>query len=95
MNLHAFCYLGLLRFPEQLELSLALLPEGQKAEAGNILASVKDLPKTELLQKWSRLRDDERAAVRQNAYRQFGIRLDDMVPSVKEGCLSWLADQNG
>ena len=95
MNLHVFCYLGLLRFPEQLEPSLALLREGERAEAANILASVKDLPRTELLQKWSRLREDERAAVRQNAYKQFGIRLDDMAPPVKEWCLSWLADQNG
>jgi hypothetical protein len=71
------------------------LPEGQRAEAGNILASVKDLPRAELLQKWSRLREDERAAVRQNAYKQFGIRLDDLAPPVKEWCLSWLADQNG
>ena len=95
MNLHVFCSLGLLRFPEQLEPSLALLPEGQRAEAADILASVRDLPRTELLRKWSRLREDERAAVRQNAYKQFGIRLDEMAPPVKEWRLSWLVDQNG
>jgi hypothetical protein len=95
LNLYVFCYLGLLRFPEQLEPSLALLPEGQRAEAANILASVKDLSRTELLQRWSRLREDERAAARQNAYKQFGVRLDDMAPPVKEWCLAWLVDQDG
>jgi len=95
VNLPVFCYLGLLRFPEQLEPSLALLPEEQRAEAANILASVKDRPRAELLQRWSRLREDECAALRQNAHRQFGIRLDEMAPPVKEWCLSWWADQNG
>ena len=95
MNLYVFCYLGLLRFPEQLEPSLALLPEGQRAEAANILASVKDLSRAELLQRWSRLCEDERVAVHQNAYKEFGIRLDDMAPPVQAWCLSRLVDQNG
>jgi hypothetical protein len=95
LNWHVFCYLGLLRMPEQLEKSLALLPEDQRAEATAFLASIKDLPRNQLAQKWSALREDEHAALRGNAYRQLGIRLDDVAPSLREWCLSRLAEQNG
>ena len=95
MNLHVICYLGLLRFPEQLEKSLALLPDEQRAEATEFLATVRDLPKTELLQKWSTLRQDEHIALRRSAGEQTGIRLDDVAPSLREWCLSRLAEKNG
>ena len=95
MNLHVFCYLGLLRFPEQLEKSLALLPEDQRAEATTFLASVRELPRTEQLQKWSKLREDERADLRRKVYRESGMQLDDLAPSLREWCLSRLTEQNG
>ena len=95
MNIEAFCYLGLLRFPEQLESSLVLLAETEREEASNLLASVKDLPKAELLQRWSRLRDDEAATLQQKADSQCGIRTDELPPSLREWWMSWLTDQNG
>ena len=95
MNLEAFCYIGLLRFPEQLEPSLALLPEVQRAEAAKFLAAVKDAPKDELLQRWSRLRRDEYAALCRSTHELTGIRLDELPPSLRNWCVSWLADQNG
>lgn len=94
MNLEVFSYVGLLRFPEQLKSSLALLPELQRAEATAFLATIKDLPRTELLRKWSRLRENESAAIRRDAYERTGIRLDELPPSFREGCVSWWLDQN-
>lgn len=94
MNFEVFCYLGLLRFPEQLEPSLGLLPDGQRTEAMSFLESVKDLPKAELVQRWSRLREEECAALRRIAHKQTGIRLDELTPSVRGWCVAWLANQN-
>lgn len=95
MNLEAFCYIGLLRFPEQLEPVLALLPEAQRAEAEKFLATVKDMPKHELLQRWGRLRRDECAALRRRTQELTGIRLEEISPALRAWCVSWLADQNG
>ncbi|HVP50623.1 MAG TPA: hypothetical protein VMT05_00810 [Terriglobales bacterium] len=95
MNLESFCYIGLARFPEQLEPCLALLPDEQKAEAARILATVKDLPKKELLQRWSKLREEEGATLRRKAGEVAGIRLDEISPSLRDWCVSWLADQDG
>jgi hypothetical protein len=94
LNLEVFCYVGLLRFPEQLKASLPLLPEAQRAEADAFLATVKDLPRTELLRKWSRLRENQCAAIRRVALERTGIRLDELPPSIREGCVTWLLDQN-
>ena len=93
MNLEVFCYVGLLRFPEQLTASLSLLPEAQRRQADAVLATLKDLPRPELLRKWSRLRETECAAIRLDALER-GIRLDELPPSIREGCLTWLLDQN-
>ena len=82
MNLEVFCYVGLLRFPEQLKASLPLLPEAQRLQADALLATMKDLPRPELLRKWSRLRENECAAIRQDALER-GIRLDEL-PSSNE-----------
>jgi len=95
LNLEVFCYLGLLRFPEQLEPALGLLPEGQRAEGASILAAVRDLPKAELLRRWSRLREDEYAALSRNTYERTGIRLEELAPSLRAWCVAWLADQHG
>lgn len=95
MNFVAFCYLGLLRFPEQLEGSLALLPDAERERATNFLASVKDLPKPELLQRWSKLRNEESLAVRQHVFERSGIPLEKLPPSLREWLVDWLADQNG
>ena len=95
MNLEALCYIGLLRFPEQLEPALALLREAERADAAKFLASVKDSPKPELLQRWGRLRRDEYAALRRRTEELTGIRLEEISPSLREWCVSWLVDQNG
>ena len=95
MNLQVFCYLGLLRFPEQLELSLALLPEEQRGEAASFLATLKEAPKAELLRRWSRLREEEWVGVRRKARERTRIPLEDMAPSVKRWCLEWLDEQDG
>lgn len=94
MNLEVFCYVGLLRFPEQLKASMALLPDAHRVEAETFLATVKDLPRPELLRKWSRLREDECAALRRDAQERTGLRLDELPPSIREGCVTWLLDQN-
>ncbi len=93
MNLEVFCYVGLLRFPEQLIASIPLLPEAQRTQADALLATLKDAPRPELLRKWSRLRENECAAIRKDALER-GIRLDDLPPSIREGCVTWLLDQN-
>lgn len=90
MNLEAFCYLGLLRFPEQLEPSLTLLPNGMKEEATKFLATVKDLPKAELIQRWARLREQEWDALRGKALERTGLQLDQLAPSLRLWCGSWV-----
>ncbi len=95
MNLEVFCYLGLLRFPEQLEPSLSLLSDPEREQAIKVLAELKSLPKNELLQKWMRLREDEYVSMRRDLYRRVGLNLADLPPSLQPWCISWLAEQNG
>jgi hypothetical protein len=95
LNLEIFCYVGLLRFPEQLEPSLALLPEDQRVEATKLLASVKTLPREELLKRWSKVREDESVVMSRSAYDRSGIRLDDLSPTLRDWCVSRLGDSNG
>ena len=94
MNLEVFCYLGLMCFPEQLPLSLALLPEEQRKEAMSFLETVKELPREELGRRWSRLREGEWALLRRLA-AQSGIRLDELPPVLRPYYVAWLVDQNG
>jgi hypothetical protein len=95
LNVAAFCYLGLLRFPEQLEASVQLLPEEEREEATRFLATVKDLPRKELLHRWAQLREHEAAIGRRNALERSGIRLDKLQPSLREWWVAWLAEQHG
>lgn len=95
MNLQVFCYVGWLRFPEQLEACLALLPEAQREEATRFLASMKGLPKAELIRRWGKLREEESAGLRRYAYERAGIQLDELPPALRPWCVSWLADQHG
>lgn len=94
MNVEAFCYLGLLRFPEQLEASLALLPDSDREQASNLLASVKELPHAELLQRWSKLRNEEAVALHKDVDERTGIPLEALPPSLREWLVAWLTDQN-
>jgi hypothetical protein len=94
LNVEAFCYLGLLRFPEQLEASLALLPDGDREQASNLLAGVKELPNAELLQRWSKLRNEESVALHKDVYERTGIPLEAVPPSLREWLVAWLTDQN-
>jgi hypothetical protein len=94
LNVEAFCYLGLLRFPEQLEGSLALLPDGDREQASNLLASVKELPHAELLQRWSKLRNEEAQALHQHVVERTGIPLEALPPSLREWLVAWLTDQD-
>jgi len=95
VNLEVFCYLGLLRFPEQLEPSLSLLPDPEREQALKILAEFKSLPKNELLRKWMKLREDDYVSMRRDLYRRVGLNLAELPPSLQPWCVSWLAEQNG
>ena len=94
MNLEVFCYLGLLCFPEQLPLSLALLPDEERAEAQTFLESVRELPPPELGRKWARLREGEWAVLRRLA-AQNGMRLEQVPSFLRPLYLASLLDQNG
>jgi hypothetical protein len=95
LNLEVFCYLGLLRFPEQLRLSLPLLPDEQRTEAEKFLDSVRELPPQELALRWSRLREGEWAGLRRLAQTQSGFRLEDLAPSFRPFYIACLLDQDG
>jgi hypothetical protein len=86
--------LGLLRFAEQLDASLALLPDSDKEHASNFLATVKELSHAELLQRWSKLRNEEALALRQHVVERTGIPLEALPPSIREWLVAWLTDQN-
>jgi hypothetical protein len=95
LNLQVVCYMGLLRFPEQLEPALALLAEAEREEAKKFLDSVKALPKAELMQRWAKLREEEAAALQRTAYDRAGLMLEELAPSIRPWCVSWIADQHG
>lgn len=95
MNLQAICYLGLLRFPEQLELSLALLPDPARQDATKLLESIKTLPKSELKQRWEKLREEESLALRRTAQDRGGLALDELSPALRPWWVSWITDQHG
>jgi hypothetical protein len=95
LNLEVFCYVGLLRFPEQLEPSLSLLPDAEKAEAAKLLESLRVLSRSELLQRWTKLRDEELILMRRELSEKNGVDLDKVPPSLLPWCISWWADQNG
>ena len=95
MNLDVFCYVGLLRFPEQLEAALALLRDEERTQVTSLLASIKDLPEKELLQKWSSLREQEYDTLRRKALEQAGVRLNELTPSLRDWFVSWLSHQDG
>ena len=95
MNLEVFCYVGLLRFPEQLEPSLSILPDPLKAEAETILAKLKPLSRAELLREWGTLRDAEYIAMRRGIRQRLAIELDELPPAIQTWCVSWWIDQNG
>ena len=94
MNLQVFCYLGLLRFAEQLEPALAMLPESERQEASNFLASIKALPSSEWVRRWSNLRTEEYAALRSDFQRRSGISVDDLPPSLREQWVDWQAENH-
>lgn len=94
MNLEVFCYLGLLKFPEKLQPMMALLDGPLKTQATALLQELKDVPRPELQRRWARLRDEEYIATRGQIEQQIKVRLDDMPPSIRVWCTSWLADQH-
>ena len=84
MNPEVFCYLGLLRFPEQLEASLAVLPEVERQRVATVLAQLKDLPKSELIARWGRQRELEYVDMRRAAYERNRINLDQLPPTLAQ-----------
>src|SRR4029077_14079640 len=93
LNIEAVCYLGLLRCPEQLERALALLQEPERTEAVTFLTSIKGLSQEELLRRWSKLRGEEYSALRRDVQRRWSIRIDQIVPSLREQWVDWLTNQ--
>jgi len=73
---------------------LALLPDGDREQASNLLANVKELPNAELLQRWSKLRNEEAQALHQRVVERTGIPLEAVPPSLREWLVAWLTDQN-
>jgi hypothetical protein len=51
---------------------------------------VKDLPKAELIQRWARLREQEWDALRGRALERTGLQLDQLAPSLRLWCGSWV-----
>jgi hypothetical protein len=95
LNFEGICLLGLLRSPEQLESALNLLADPVREQAERTLSSLKPLPKAELLQRWSRLREEEWAAMGRAARERAGVALDDLAPALRLWVASWLVDQHG
>jgi cell division protein FtsB len=94
LNLEVFCYLGLLKFPEKLQAMIALLQDPLKAQVAAHVQELKDLPRPELERRWAKLRDDEYIVARNEIEQKINVRLDDMPPSIRVWCTSWLADQH-
>lgn len=95
MNLESICLLGLLRFPDQLEPSLKLLPDPVREEAEKALSSLKPLPKPELLRRWAKLREEEWTRLGESAVTATGLQLNAVAPVFRMWVASWLVDHHG
>jgi D-alanine-D-alanine ligase-like ATP-grasp enzyme len=95
LNLEAFCCIGLTLLPQQLDSSLSLLPESEQQQAREILQNIRQLPKPVLLQRWSKLRSEEFAAMSRDLCEVYGLDLDRLPPSLHPWCTSWWAEQHG
>ncbi len=89
-SLNVFCFLGRLKFTEQLESVLGLLSETEKEKALRIHADIKELPKAELLRRWSNLRAEEYGGLIRDIRQRSGIRIDEIPPSLREQWVDWL-----
>jgi hypothetical protein len=89
LNLEVFCCLGLLKFPEQLESSLKLLRDEDRAEALRLLEGMRDLPQSALRERWSTLRSEEYAAVTRRVRDLSGIHLEDLPPALRDWWSLW------
>jgi len=95
LNLQAFCYLGLLKFPDQLEPSLALMTVAEKQECEKLLTTIRELPKAELQQRWSALRAEEASSINRRISERCGIRFEDLPPAVGNWWAAWFERQHG
>jgi hypothetical protein len=95
LNLEVFCCIGLLCFPEQLDRSLALFPEAQYEQARKVLEKLGALPRSEVLQQWSKLRIEEYVSMARDLSQQYGIDLDRLPLSLQPWCSSWWAEHHG
>jgi hypothetical protein len=95
LNFQAFCYLALLKFPEQLESSMALLPKAEKEECEKLLTTLRELPKAELQQRWSALRLEEAVSINRRISERCGIRFEDLPPAVGNWWAAWFERQHG
>jgi hypothetical protein len=95
LNLEVFCCIGLLCFPEQLERSLPLLPDAEHEQAQKLVAEFRALPRSEVLQRWSKLRSEEYARMSRDLRQEYGIDLDHLPPSLHPWCSSWWAEHHG
>jgi hypothetical protein len=95
LNLQAFCYLALVKFPEQLEPSLALLAQAEKEECEKFVATIRELPKSELLQRWAALRFEESTRISRGVFERCGVQFDDLPPAVGNWWAAWLERQHG
>ena len=95
MNLQAICYLGRLRFPEQLEAILPMLPDAERTEAVSFLDSIKALSRAELVEEWSKLREAESEAQRRVAIERTRGQWDELAPSVRKWLMAMMAESHG
>ena len=84
MNHAAFCYLGLLKLPEQLEKNISLLAEPEQSALREFLKPVAGLSKPELLRRWRQLRETEIDAASAEAERRNGASLERLAPSIQQ-----------
>jgi hypothetical protein len=95
LNLEAFCYIGLLCFPAQLDGSLSLLPDAEQEQARKILQELQSVPQSEGVQRWSKLRREEYVSMSRSLCQDYGIDLDSLPPSLHPFCTSWWAEHHG
>ena len=95
MNLEAFCYAGLLTFPEMLPECIAILAEPDRSRAQAAAGELQKLNREDLVRRWAQLREREWLAVCARLQEVTAGRMHLLPPEALEWILQVITDADG
>lgn len=95
MNAEAFCYAGLLTFPEALRACIGVLAEPDRSGVEATAAELEKLTRAELIDRWGRLREGQWEQAVGAAREATAGRFDALPPYAQVWIVSEMADGDG